>query len=259
MAVTRANARPMTEASASGRGHRHPSAASRTALISAGPAPKALPSTGKTLMLSSWSNADLVRAAQDGDREALGVLILRHQGTMYSAACAVLGPGPDAEDAVQDAALTALRQIGSVREPAAIAFWLRTIVRNACLMQLRASRTARTVPVGDFTQLELPSNEPTPEETAERREADDRVWRAVQDLTEVSRIVVYLRYFSNTQSYEEIAEVCRVPVGTVRSRLNQAKRNLAPSLLGREYASASRKATRSPQRSRPAAAARIAA
>ena len=66
---------------------------------------------------------------------------------MYAVALALLGHSPDAEDAVQEAALIALRRIGEVREPDAVGPWLRMVVRNACRAQLRRTRA---VPVAEL-------------------------------------------------------------------------------------------------------------
>ena len=77
-------------------------------------------------------DAELTRAAQRGEVAALGLLLERHEAAMRAVALSILGPGPDAEDVVQDAALTALRSIGDVRDPDAVGAWLRTIVRNRC-------------------------------------------------------------------------------------------------------------------------------
>lgn len=187
-------------------------------------------------MLSARSTTQLVLDARAGDREALGELVSRYRGAMYAVACGIVGPGPDAEDAVQDAALIALRQIDSLRDPAAVGSWLRSVVRNACLMQLRA---VRAVPVSDLALSTLvpPSDEPTPEECLVRKETSDQVWHALQQLPKPARTVVYLRYFSSTPAYEQIATECGIPVGTVRSRLNQAKKTLAPTLADREHPS----------------------
>ncbi|MFD0784089.1 RNA polymerase sigma factor, partial [Micromonospora azadirachtae] len=68
----------------------------------------------------------LVRLAQTGDATALGVLLSRHEAQMRAVAVSMLGYGPDAEDAVQDAMLVAVSRIGEVRDPAAVGGWLRT-------------------------------------------------------------------------------------------------------------------------------------
>ena len=173
------------------------------------------------------SDPELVRSAWSGDATSLAVLLERHRAGMQAVALSLLGYGPDAEDAVQDAMLVAMRRIDEVRDPAAVGPWLRTVVRNNCRMLVRASRP---VPLGDLDAAALPSREPTPEELLEHRAQRDWVWHALSGLSEPVRLVTMLRYFSDVSSYEQIAALCGVPIGTVRSRLNQGRGKLAAGL-----------------------------
>lgn len=84
------------------------------------------------------SDADLVRAAQNGDPVSLGVLLERYRAALYGRALGILGHGAQAEDAVHDTFLVALRKIDGVREPAAVGGWLHAILRNVCLMRIRS-------------------------------------------------------------------------------------------------------------------------
>jgi RNA polymerase sigma factor (sigma-70 family) len=173
------------------------------------------------------SDSELVRAARAGDATSLAVLLERHRAGMYAVVLGVLGYRPDAEDAVQDAMVVAMGRIDEVRDPAAIDAWLRMVVRNNCRMRLRAPLA---VPMGDIEALALPAGEPTPDELVERRAHRDWIWHAVGELSEPVRLVMLLRYFSEVSSYEQIAALCGVPVGTVRSRLNQGRHKLAAAL-----------------------------
>ncbi|MFI5999342.1 RNA polymerase sigma factor [Streptomyces sp. NPDC051366] len=181
------------------------------------------PSAGPT-------DEELTRRAQVGETGALGLLLARHQASMRAVALSLLGYGPDAEDAVQEAALTALRRIGDVRDPAAAGAWLRAIVRNACRMRLRR---AREVPGLDgLDQLHLNDGEAShPERRIERHAMRDWIWDAVEELPQQLRLVLMLRHFSGITSYQEIADACEVPVGTVRSRLSQARTKMAQVLI----------------------------
>jgi RNA polymerase sigma factor (sigma-70 family) len=144
---------------------------------------------------------------------------------MRAVALSVLGLGADAEDAVQDAMLVALSKISELRDPASAATWLRVIVRNCCLMRLRARREV-LLP----GNLPLVAGELTPEETMERNALRDWIWHAIEELSPPLRQVITLRYFSGIPAYEDIAAACDIPVGTVRSRLNQARAKLAAAL-----------------------------
>jgi RNA polymerase sigma-70 factor (ECF subfamily) len=164
--------------------------------------------------------------AQCGDAGALGLLLARHRAGMRAVALNLLGYGPDAEDAVQDAALVAVQRIGDVRDPDAVGPWLRMIVRNACRMHLRANRRA------SFTgDLMLPSDDPHPEQVVEQHALRDWIWHVMEELSPPLRLAVMLRYFSGITSYDQIAAACEVPVGTIRSRLHQARAKMAQALL----------------------------
>jgi RNA polymerase sigma factor (sigma-70 family) len=177
--------------------------------------------------VGTLSDAALVRVAQAGDTAGLGVLLERHRARLHAIAVTVVGHGPAAEDAVQETFLIALRRIGELRDPAAARAWLAAILVNVCRGELR--RPSARVEVG------VEPWEPPGPDTAARAIDDgalrDWVWTALERLSEPLRLVVMLRYFSGASSYEAMAEVCGVPVGTVRSRLSAAKAKLAEELL----------------------------
>lgn len=171
-------------------------------------------------------DAVFTRAAQAGDVTALGLLLERHRAGMRAVALSILGPGPDVDDVLQDAAVTALRRVGDVRDPAAIGPWLRMIVRNAARSLLRGSVAFR--PIDD---LRLPSTDAGPERRLEHHAMRDWIWEAIEELSPTLRLPLVLRHFSTgVTSYERIAEACGVPVGTVRSRLSQGRAKLATAL-----------------------------
>ncbi|MFJ1578831.1 RNA polymerase sigma factor [Streptomyces sp. NPDC088182] len=171
-------------------------------------------------------DAALTRAAQAGDVTALGLLLERHRAGMRAVALSVLGPGPDVDDVLQDAAVTALRRVGDVRDPAAVGAWLRMIVRNAGRSLVRAS-----VPVQPIEDLHVPATDAGPERWLEQHAMRNWIWEAVEELSPALRLPLVLRHFSTgVTSYERIADACGVPVGTVRSRLNQGRAKLATAL-----------------------------
>ena len=173
-------------------------------------------------------DTDLVLAAQHGDTAALGLLLARYEPSMRAVALSILGFRPEADDVVQDAALIALRRLGDLRDPAAVGSWLRSIVRNGCRMQLRA---ATPVPVPDIGAVLPPDLERDPAALVDRHAHRDWVWTALEELSPPLRLVAILRYFTAVTSYEQLAQVCGIPVGTVRSRLSQARGKLHAALL----------------------------
>ena len=173
-------------------------------------------------------DAELVRAARGGDAASLGALLEHHRAEMHAVALSVLGWGPEAEDAVQDAMLTALRRLGELRDPAAAGAWLKAVTRNAARMRLRSA--GREIPLTEHADGR-PSPERTPEEVLDGHALSDWVHASLEMLSEPLQLPVMLRYFTEASSYQQIAAVCGVPVGTVRSRLSEARRKLTATLL----------------------------
>jgi RNA polymerase sigma factor (sigma-70 family) len=173
------------------------------------------------------SDRDLAAAAQSGDATSLGLLLARHQASLRAVALSILGFGPEADDALQDASVTILRRIGELRDPAAAGPWMRMIVRNTCRMQLRA---IHEIP-SDEAFFKIPSMDPTPEQVLDHHAMRDWIWHAISQMPEPLQLTLMLRHFSGITSYEQIAAACDVPIGTVRSRLNQARAKMAQALL----------------------------
>jgi RNA polymerase sigma factor (sigma-70 family) len=172
-------------------------------------------------------DVELVHAARAGDVAALGSLLERHRAALYATALMVLGDPTEANDAVQDTVVTALARLDQLRDPAAVGGWLRATVRNHCLMRVRARRELATAEVDP-----LPTGASLVEEAVDHMVVADWVWTAIDRLSDDQAVTVMLRFFSRRHaSYQEIAAVLDVPVGTVRSRLSQAKDRLADDLL----------------------------
>lgn len=177
--------------------------------------------------MNDIDDADLVRAARSGDIAALGALLERYRAQMMAVAVSLLGNHPDTEDVVQDACIQALRRIGDVRDPAGVRSWLIAIVANGCRARLR-----RRPPESVSVMRESPSTSlESAEQILERNAVHDWVQTALDRLPAPLRTVVLLRYFSDACAYQTIAELCGVPVGTVRSRLHHARAQLAEQLL----------------------------
>ena len=169
-------------------------------------------------------DAGLVHSALGGDAASLSALLNRYRASLYARALAYLGQPEDAADAVQETFLLALTRLGQVRDPEAVGGWLHAVMRSVCAMELR--RPARRV-----TVAEIDNHAPTVQDAAEQLALRDWVWAALEDLPEPLRLVTLLRFFGRGHFYAEIAQLCGVPVGTVRSRLHQAKAELGARLL----------------------------
>jgi RNA polymerase sigma factor (sigma-70 family) len=188
------------------------------------------------------SDAELVEAARRGDAASLGLLLERYRAPLYGLALRILGHGSEAQDAVHDTFLVALRRIDEVRQPAAVGGWLHAVLRNVCRMRLRAAQ-GELLFGEPVRYVDRSSPELSAEESIDRLAMREWVWTALSRLPEVLRVTAMLRYFGTYSSYEEISATLGAPVGTVRSRLNQVKVKLAEALLetaGLEHSEARR-------------------
>jgi RNA polymerase sigma-70 factor (ECF subfamily) len=138
---------------------------------------------------------------------------------------AILG-SDSAEDVCQEAWLRAWRCWGSA-DPERLDAWLLTIVRNCCFDRLRATRPVAVLEEGDLAPV------PAAEEAVVAALELAAAWVLLQRLSPPLREVLWLREVMNL-SYAEIAEVQRVPVGTVMSRLHAARKKAVRLLDRRE-------------------------
>ncbi len=146
---------------------------------------------------SVLSDAELVRATQNGDAASLGILLKRHRGSLHALALRILGRSPEAQDAVQDTFLIALREIEQVRDPEAVGGWLRTVLRNVCLRKLRKGREVLLLDEPSW-RLEREPSEPSAEEAVDRLALREWVWTALAQLSEDLKVTAMLRYFAAT-------------------------------------------------------------
>ena len=154
--------------------------------------------------------------------EAFGELVSRYQDMAYACAYSVLGDFYLAEDAAQEAFITAWRRLGQLREPGAFAAWLRRIVLTECNRMTRGKRL-KFVPLDAC--LHVSSAEPGPHADAESSELREKALALVNSLPEGERMVTTLFYVGDyTQA--DIGEFLGVPVTTVVKRLYSARQRL---------------------------------
>jgi len=170
----------------------------------------------------------LIAAAQKGDREAFNQLVVHYQGLAYNVAYRIVGDPDAAADATQDAFLSAYRAIARFRG-GSFRSWVLRIVTNTCYDQLRAKKRRPTTsldadPDQDWEEWTVDEGE-RPEEFSERQALSEMLQRALHILPDDQRTVIVL---SDVQGfhYNEISETLGVSLGTVKSRLNRARRKL---------------------------------
>jgi RNA polymerase sigma factor (sigma-70 family) len=181
--------------------------------------------------------AALVARSKEGDLAAFNALVEVHQGRVYNLCLRMLASPEAAEDAAQDAFLSAYRNIERFRG-ASFRAWLLRIAANACTDELRRRRRRPQVsldaePATADGPLEPPDTSDSPEEWALRREMNRHIQDGLMKLPLDQRVVVVLCDVQGL-SYEEIAETLAVSIGTVKSRISRGRARLRHLLLERE-------------------------
>jgi RNA polymerase sigma-70 factor (ECF subfamily) len=166
-----------------------------------------------------------VRAAQAGDADAFGRLVLEHALVARRVGYAVLRSWEEADDVVQDAALAAWQAIDRFDPKRAFRPWFLRIVSNAALDQLRRRKIREVEPLAEG----VPSRGESPEDAAHRSLLRDHVGQALAELPERQRVAVTL-FDLEGYSHGEIAAILGVPEGTVRSYVFHARRALRAAL-----------------------------
>ena len=176
--------------------------------------------------------AAMVESAARRSRADFEVLTLEHLAAAYTLARWLMRNPHDAEDAVQDACLRAFQAFDSYAGGSAKA-WLLTIVRNVCLTRLKRSSSPKVVRLDDvMTQVDTLAASPNSIAAESRPDTQliakldrNRVSQAIARLPEGFREVVVLREIEEL-SYQDIAAIVGVPIGTVMSRLARGRERL---------------------------------
>lgn len=172
---------------------------------------------------------ELVRRAQQGDAEAFSMLVSEHQQFVYNLALRALQDSHEAEDAAQDAFVRAWMALPNFRGQSQFRTWLYRIVTNVCYNRMPKLRRQMAA-MGDDQVIDVPdedSDDPADEVEASQRRA--YLHEQIDELPESYKILVTLRYQQGL-SYDEIASVLSLPLGTVKTGLFRAKAQLRQAL-----------------------------
>ena len=176
------------------------------------------------------NETELISRAQRGDREAYGELVRRSSNMVISVVYRMCGDAELAQDAAQEAFLRAWQHLNSYRPQAAFRSWLCRIAINVALDALRRNSSKTTWSLDDLQDSPgLADPTPGPEEHTTQQERIALVQKAILSLPPASRAVLVLREYEGL-SYQEIAAALEIPIGTVMSRLNYARRELRTRL-----------------------------
>lgn len=182
---------------------------------------------------SKVSDEELIARFQQGDNYAFDLLVKRYKDPLLNFIYRFLGERYEAEDIVQETFLRLFRNKHYYKEVAKFSTWIYTIAGNLAKTELRRRKRRKFFSISQATpaekDYEIPDVEGTPEDVTNSQITDAIIQRAIDKLTPKFKQVIILRDIQGL-SYEEIAEIADIPLGTVKSRVNRARLRLQDDL-----------------------------
>lgn len=171
----------------------------------------------------------LVGRAQNGDQEAFNLLVLAHQRFVYNLAVRSVSDPHEAQDISQEAFLRAWMALPRFKARSRFRTWLYRIVVNLCYTRLPGlRRELDALPVEEESGI-MDESRLNPSKAAELSEQRDYLHGQIENLPDSYRMMIVLRYQQGF-SYEEIAEILGVPMGTVKTGIHRARKQLREAL-----------------------------
>jgi RNA polymerase sigma-70 factor, ECF subfamily len=175
---------------------------------------------------------DLLDRCRAGDELAWEALVRQFQGRVHGLALLYLGEREEARDCAQDVFIRVYRRLDDCRDAATFLPWLLRVTRNAAIDRQRRRRarpSGRSVPLEEAAGIPGPGPDPAEELGVARMR--DRVRAALDRLGGLNREIVILKEIQGL-SFESVAGILGIPVGTAKSRSNRARLELARLLAG---------------------------
>ncbi len=187
--------------------------------------------------ISRVTDDELVVLARQGDTAAFDALVVRHQAAVYRAALAALRVPEDAEEAAQDAFIRAWSMLSRFRGDASFKTWLLTIAWNRAMTRRRrlADWLRRALPLDQATSVA--TRQPRADEAVSETELRAHIAAAIEALTPKLRDAFLLAQ-SGEYSYDEIAGMLKIPGGTLKWRVAEARRKVRSRLAALGYVDA---------------------
>lgn len=179
--------------------------------------------------LARQDEQQLISRAQRGDTAAFEVLVAHHAQLVYNLALRTLQDAQEAEDVAQEAFVRAWRGLPRFRAEARFQTWLYRIVTNLCYNRLPRLRQALAALPQEVVEL-LPDNRQRVETAVIAQERHQHLFQAIDELPESYRMLITLRHLQQL-SYDEIAEVTGLPLGTVKTGIFRARQQLRQVMM----------------------------
>ena len=186
--------------------------------------------------LNAVADSELVARAVTGREESFEELVRRYQRPISAYVYRMVGDYDSALDLTQEVFIKIYASLARYRPEFKFSTWIYKIAHNAAIDHLRrnTTRDQSLICESDGTQYEIPikSSKPTPEQESERRERRTEIESVVSQLPHAYKDLILLRH-SHDLSYDEIAEVTGLPLGTVKNRLFRAREMMREHFLQR--------------------------
>lgn len=161
----------------------------------------------------------LVKRAKHGDTEAFSELVRRHQHIIYNVAYRFMRDAALAEDMAQEAFLKAFRLLKGFRGDCSFSTWMYRVTCSVCLTELNRRKRRGEVELSPANMLEASVDPP------EASDMPEHIRRCVQKLPDRYAAIITLYYLQGV-SYEDIAQVMRIPMGTLKTWMFRARKQL---------------------------------
>lgn len=175
--------------------------------------------------MSNTETAELVRQAQQGDKQAFNRLVMLYQTKIYNLALGYVKQQDEAKDLTQDIFVTIYRRLDRLRDENKFSAWLYQVAINHCRnrykrLQRRGFFNSQSIDDPD-SPLHL-STEDNPEKTLEQKNRNRLLREAIAEMPAAEKEILLLRDIQEL-SYEEISALLKIPLGTVKSKLNRSR------------------------------------
>jgi RNA polymerase sigma-70 factor, ECF subfamily len=181
---------------------------------------------------SEQDDTQLVTASQQGDQDAFAFLVQRHQRRVFNMVLRMLQDYDEASEITQEVFLAAWLGLPSFRGEARFATWLYRIAYHCCLRQLERRKRERSLQAVMQAEkiLEGMNEEKQAEDSIELRDRQAIVREQLEKLPTKYRIVLILRHLQE-MTYQEMADILTIPIGTIKTHLFRARHLLKERLL----------------------------
>ncbi len=182
---------------------------------------------------NSLEDEDLIERFQQGDIKAFDEIVRRYKDPLLNFIYRFLGNRTESEDIVQETFLRVFRNKHAYRKVAKFSTWIYTIAGNLAKTELRKRKKRNLFSISDIgyedKDYEISDESLSPEKAVNTNMYDEIIQKEIQNLSPKFREVIILRDIQEL-SYEEISKIIKIPIGTVKSRVNRARLRLQERL-----------------------------